>query len=69
MREGLQAEMRSRAVLAVLFMYRYCLIFFKVEDMSEKDHKLKIRLCQEVLAVLSLVEPGLMLGRGRRTFL
>ena len=32
--------------------------------MKEADHKYKIQLCQEVLSVLDVVEPGLRLGRG-----
>ena len=36
----------------------------QAEEMKEADHKYKIQLCQEVLSVLDVVEPGLRLGRG-----
>ena len=41
---------------------------YEMEDLKESDHKQKIILCQEVLEVLDIVEPGLTLGRGLMMF-
>jgi len=41
---------------------------YEMEDLKESDHKQKIILCQEVLDVLEIVEPGLTLGRGLMMF-
>jgi len=41
---------------------------YTMEDMTESDHKQKILLCQDVLSVLQVVEPGLSLGRGLMLF-
>ena len=32
--------------------------------MADSDHKLKLKLVQEVLSALDIVDPGLSLGRG-----
>jgi len=37
---------------------------YQMEDMREADHQYKILLCQEILAVQDIVEPGLTIGRG-----
>ena len=41
-------------------------VYVQVEDLKESDHKYKLELCSDVLAVLNIVEPGLNLGRGRK---
>jgi len=41
---------------------------YEMDDLKESDHKQKILLCQEVLEVLDIVEPGLTLGRGLMMF-
>jgi len=41
---------------------------FQMEDLREADHKQKVVLCNEVLAVLNKVDPGLSLGRGLMMF-
>eukprot|EP00091_Calanus_sinicus_P025564 TRINITY_DN9801_c0_g1_i1.p1 TRINITY_DN9801_c0_g1~~TRINITY_DN9801_c0_g1_i1.p1 ORF type:complete len:119 (+),score=34.71 TRINITY_DN9801_c0_g1_i1:100-456(+) len=41
---------------------------YEMEDLKESDHKQKVLLCQEVLDVLDIVEPGITLGRGLMMF-
>jgi len=41
---------------------------YAMAQLKESDHKQKILLCQEVLEVLDIVDPGLTLGRGLMLF-